>query len=268
MYSKTFLPAAAALLLAACSPQGQPPAQESAPASVSAAKPQAAAPQPPATSAPPAPSAGCTNLHRAEDIDDLMRQIADNIDTPCLFERPTDELAGIWGIIGSGSHGNIHAELFPELDPNAPDYQQRVSEEIQKLARGQRQVDPALVQRLQAEHAAVKQSESLCLTKGSSTSSAPGTEPRTVRKFSICATERYRARHGGFGGSFQNIRTLPAYLTERGKFVTDNTFYLFNRDRNPNLPYLEIFFESESGRITHITVHEGVENLRSGIERL
>ena len=266
MYSKTFLPAAAALLLAACSPQEQPSAQESAP--VSAANPQAAAPQPPAASASAAPSAGCTNLHRAEGIDDLMRQIADNIDTPCLFERPTDELAGIWGIIGSGSHGNIHAELFPELDPNAPDYQQRVSEEIQKLARGQRQVDPALVRRLQAEHAAVKQSESLCLTKGSSTSSAPGTEPRTVRKFSICTTERYRARHGGFGGSFQNIRTLPAYLTERGNFVTGGVFRLFNRNRSPNLPYLEIRFEPESGRITRITIYEGVENLQSGIEQL
>ena len=138
---------------------------------------------------------------------------------------------------------------------------------MQKLARGQRQVDPALIQRLQAEHATVKQSESLCLIKGSSTSSTPGAEPRTIRNVGICTTERYRARHGGFGGSFQNIRTLPAYLTERGNFVTGGVFRLFNRNRSPNLTFMEIRLEPESGRITRITIYEGVENLQSGIER-
>lgn len=40
----------------------------------------------------------CVNLHRVTDIDDLLKQMHDNINSQCLFEMPTSELERIWGI--------------------------------------------------------------------------------------------------------------------------------------------------------------------------
>lgn len=40
----------------------------------------------------------CKNLHKVVDIDDLLKQMYDNLDSQCLFEMPTAELEKIWGI--------------------------------------------------------------------------------------------------------------------------------------------------------------------------
>lgn len=40
----------------------------------------------------------CKNLHRVENVDDLLKQFYDNIDSHCLFEMDTVELEKIWGI--------------------------------------------------------------------------------------------------------------------------------------------------------------------------
>ena len=86
--------------------------------------------------------------------------------------------------------------------------------------------------------------------------------------FAVAAGEDFA--HGGvvvagFGGSFQNISRLPEYLKARGKiFEVQRVFRLFNRDRSPDKPYLEIVFD-ESGKIVSITVYENVSNPASGI---
>lgn len=43
-------------------------------------------------------SSVCQNLHKVEDVDDLLKQFYDNIDSHCLFEMDTKELERIWGI--------------------------------------------------------------------------------------------------------------------------------------------------------------------------
>ena len=43
------------------------------------------------------PSSNCTNLHQIGGIDDFVRQVAENIDSSCLFERSPKELTAIWG---------------------------------------------------------------------------------------------------------------------------------------------------------------------------
>ncbi len=41
---------------------------------------------------------GCKNLHKVTDIDDLLKQMYDNIDSHCLFEMNTDDLERVWGV--------------------------------------------------------------------------------------------------------------------------------------------------------------------------
>lgn len=41
---------------------------------------------------------GCRNLHKVIDVDDLLKQMYDNIDSHCLFDMPTEELESIWGV--------------------------------------------------------------------------------------------------------------------------------------------------------------------------
>lgn len=40
----------------------------------------------------------CRNLHKVSDVDDLLKQLYDNIDSYCLFDMPTEELESIWGV--------------------------------------------------------------------------------------------------------------------------------------------------------------------------
>lgn len=50
------------------------------------------------TGTPSNTQAACKNLHKVIDIDDLLKQMYDNLDSQCLFEMPTAELEKIWGI--------------------------------------------------------------------------------------------------------------------------------------------------------------------------
>ncbi len=40
----------------------------------------------------------CKGLHKVTDVDDLLKQFYDNIDSDCLFKIGTDDLEKIWGI--------------------------------------------------------------------------------------------------------------------------------------------------------------------------
>ena len=113
---------------------------------------------------------------------------------------------------------------------------------------------------------ALRQRDTLVLSTGKGTIQGTDQPLRITRHFGIEGTPAYLEKHsGGFGGNFQNIRQLPEYLKSRGKILENQrAFRLFNRDRSPDKPYLEMTFD-ESGKITQITVYENVANPISGI---
>ena len=211
-----------------------------------------------------APSSNCTNLHQIGGIDDFVRQIAENIDSSCLFERSPKELAAIWGI--PGGDDPLGQAVFPDIDANAPENVDKVIEAIDQMAKGERSYDQQAVESLTQKVETLRQRDTLVLSIGKQTSQGSDQPLRITRNFGIKATPEYLKKHsGGFGGSFQNISQLPEYLKSRGKiFETQRVFRLFNRDRNPDKPYLEIVFD-ESGKIVLITVYENVSNPASGI---
>lgn len=59
----------------------------------------------------------CKNLHKVVDIDDLLKQMYDNLDSQCLFDMPTAQLEKIWGIriFGEGEYPDIDFEKKPVL---------------------------------------------------------------------------------------------------------------------------------------------------------
>ena len=210
------------------------------------------------------PPSNCTNLHQISGIDDFVRQIAENIDSSCLFERSPKELAAIWGI--PGGDNPLGQAMFPDIDANAPENVDKAIEAIDQMAKGERSYDQQAVEPVVQEMKALRQRDTLVLSTGKQTSQGSDQPLRITRNFGIEATPEYLKKHGGgFGGSFQNISQLPEYLKSRGKiFEAQRAFRLFNRDRNPDKPYLEIVFD-ESGKIVLITVYENVSNPASGI---
>ncbi|WP_016687540.1 NMB0938 family lipoprotein [Neisseria sicca] len=211
-----------------------------------------------------APSSNCTNLHQIDGIDDFVRQVAENIDSSCLFERNTKELAAIWGI--PGGDDPLAQAMFPDIDADDPENVNKVIEAIDQMTKGERNYDEQVIEPLVQEMKALRQQNTLVLSIGSYTSQGSDQPLRITRNFGIEATPEYLKKHGGgFGGSFQNISQLPEYLKARGKiFEAQRAFRLFNRDRSPDKPYLEIVFD-ESGKIVLITVYENVSNPASGI---
>ena len=211
-----------------------------------------------------APSSNCTNLHQIDGIDDFVRQVAENIDSSCLFERNTKELAAIWGI--PGGDDPLAQAMFPDIDADDPENVNKVIEAIDQMTKGERNYDEQVIEPLVQEMKALRQQNTLVLSIGSHTSQGSDQPLRITRNFGIEATPEYLKKHGGgFGGSFQNISQLPEYLKSRGKiFEAQRAFRLFNRDRSPDKPYLEIVFD-ESGKIVLITVYENVSNPASGI---
>ena len=210
------------------------------------------------------PSSNCTNLHQIGGIDDFVRQVAENIDSSCLFERSPKELTAIWGI--SGGDDPLGQAVFPDIDANDPENVNKVIEAIDQMTKGERNYDEQVIEPLVQEMKALRQRDTLVLSIGSHTSQGSNQPLRITRNFGIEATPEYLKKHGdGFGGSFQNISQLPEYLKSRGKiFEAQRAFRLFNRDRSPDKPYLEIVFD-ESGKIVLITVYENVSNPASGI---
>ena len=211
-----------------------------------------------------APSSNCTNLHQIGGIDDFVRQVAENIDSSCLFERSPKELAATWGI--PGGDDPLTQAMFPDIDADDPENVNKVIEAIDQMAKGERSYDEQVIEPLVQEMKALRQQNTLALSIGSHTSQGSNQPLRITRNFGIEATPEYLKKHGsGFGGSFQNISRLPEYLKARGKiFEAQRVFRLFNRDRSPDKPYLEIVFD-ESGKIVSITVYENVSNPASGI---
>lgn len=211
-----------------------------------------------------APSSNCTNLHQIGGIDDFVRQVAENIDSSCLFERSPKELAAIWGI--PGGDDPLAQAMFPDIDADDPENVNKVIEAIDQMTKGERSYNEQVIEPLVQEMKALRQQNTLVLSIGSHTSQGSNQPLRITRNFGIEATPEYLKKHGGgFGGSFQNISQLPEYLKARGKiFEAQRAFRLFNRDRSPDKPYLEIVFD-ESGKIISITVYENVSNPASEI---
>ena len=139
-------------------------------------------------------------------------------------------------------------------------------EAIDQMAKGERSYDERAAESLTQKVETLRQRDTLVLSTGKQTSQGSNQPLRITRNFGIEATPAYLKIHGGgFGGSFQNISQLPEYLKSRGKiFEAQRAFRLFNRDRNPDKPYLEIVFD-ESGKIVLINVYENVSNPASGI---
>ena len=200
-----------------------------------------------------APSSNCANLHQIGGIDDFVRQVAENIDSSCLFERSPKELAAIWGV--PGGDDPLAQAMFPDIDANDPENVDKVIEAIDQMAKGERSYDQQEVESLTKKVEILRQRDTLVLSIGKQTSQGSDQPLRITRNFGIEATPEYHKKHGGgFGGSFQNISQLPEYLKSRGKiFEAQRAFRLFNRDRSPDKPYLEIVFD-ESGKIVLITV--------------
>ena len=211
-----------------------------------------------------APSSNCANLHQIGGIDDFVRQVAENIDSSCLFERSPKELAAIWGV--PGGDDPLAQAMFPDIDANDPENVDKVIEAIDQMAKGERSYDQQEVESLTKKVEILRQRDTLVLSIGKQTSQGSDQPLRITRNFGIEATPEYHKKHGGgFGGSFQNISQLPEYLKAHGKiFEAQRVFRLFNRDRSPDKPYLEIVFD-ESGKIVSITVYENVSNPASGI---
>ena len=258
-----------AVLLAACSPDKQDKVKESA-----ASAPLSSVSEKSNTNdktvetdinkVESAPSSNCTNLHQIDGIDDFVRQVAENIDSSCLFERSPKELAAIWGI--PGGDDPLAQAMFPDIDANDPENVNKVIEAIDQMTKGERSYNEQVIEPLVQEMKALRQQNTLVLSIGSHTSQGSNQPLRITRNFGIEATPEYLKKHGGgFGGSFQNISQLPEYLKARGKiFEAQRAFRLFNRDRSPDKPYLEIVFD-ESGKIFSITVYENVSNPASEI---
>ncbi len=211
-----------------------------------------------------APSSNCTNLHQIDGIDDFVRQVAENIDSSCLFERSPKELAAIWGI--PGGDDPLAQAMFPDIDADDPENVNKVIEAIDQMTKGERSYNEQVIEPLVQEMKALRQQNTLVLSIGSHTSQGSNQPLRVTHNFDIEGTPEYLKKHGdGFGGSFQNISQLPEYLKSRGKiFEAQRVFRLFNRDRSPDKPYLEIVFD-ESGKIVSITVYENVSNPASEI---
>ena len=210
------------------------------------------------------PSSNCANLHQIGGIDDFVRQVAENIDSSCLFERSPKELAAIWGI--PGGDDPLAQAMSPDIDANDPENVNKVIEAIDQMTKGERSYNEQVIEPLVQEMKALRQRDTLVLSIGSHTSQGSNQPLRITRNFGIEATPEYLKKHGdGFGGSFKNISQLPEYLKSRGKiFEAQRAFRLFNRDRSPDKPYLEIVFD-ESGKIVLINVYENVSNPASGI---
>ena len=156
--------------------------------------------------------------------------------------------------------------MFPDIDANDPENVNKVIEAIDQMTKGERSYNEQVIEPLVQEMKALRQRDTLVLSIGSHTSQGSNQPLRITRNFGIEATPEYLKKHGdGFGGSFKNISQLPEYLKAHGKiFEAQRVFRLFNHDRSPDKPYLEIVFD-ESGKIVSITVYENVSNPASEI---
>ena len=270
----TPLPLLTALALCcACTKQSagqQQPAQTSAPAAKASAPetlPQvasepAAAPQvvhdtTPASAAAPVQAApsGCRNLQRVTDINHLLRQLVDNLDNACLFNSSVNSLNNT--LFEPDTADTV---LFPELDPNAEDYRQRIDLAFEAITTGGRAMPPPekWQEYMREMEKYVENSIGFHLLKGSSSFSMQGRKPRETRELHVSGNLENTPRD-----LFGNIKDLPPDLAARG--ITSHnkhggTFRL-PADCNPDRPFLLIEFD-EAGRNTNVAVYERVADPR------
>ena len=269
----TPLPLLTALALCcACTKQGagQQPAQTSAPAakasapktlpqvaSVPAAAPQVAHDTTPASAAAPVQAApsGCRNLQRVTDINHLLRQLADNLDNACLFNTSVNSLNNT--LFEPDTADTV---LFPELDPNAEDYRQRIDLAFEAITTGGRAMPPPekWQEYMREMEKYVENSIGFHLLKGSSSFSMQGRKPRETRELHVSGNLETTPRD-----LFGNIKDLPPDLAARGitsRNKHGGTFRL-PADCNPDRPFLLIEFD-EAGRNTNVAVYERVADPR------
>ena len=141
----------AAMMLTACSPNKDDKTKEvdasaaSSPASAASSSASQSDLQPAASTpdnvkqAESTPPSNCTGLHPASGIDDLMQQIAEHIDSDCLFALSHHELETRFGLPGDDSD-NIQRLLFPDIRPEDPDYHQKIIQAIEDLRYGTRTI--------------------------------------------------------------------------------------------------------------------------------
>lgn len=250
----------AAIMLTACSPSKDDKTKEVGASAASSPSPQSdlepAASNPDnVKQAESTPPLNCTGLHPATGIDDLMQQIAEHIDSDCLFALSHHELETRFGL-PRGDSDNIHRLLFPDIRPEDPDYHQKIMQAIEDLRNGTRTVSQQ-AQDAMMEQERRYQEATLLLTQGSQETRGQGEEPKRARYFEVSATSAYLSRHNnGLGGNFQYIDQLPGYLKIHGEMLENQSvFRLSNRERNPDKPFLDIHFD-ENGKITRIVVYE------------
>lgn len=251
-------------MLTACSPSKDDKTKEvgasAASSSVSSApsqtdlQPTASAPDN-VKQAESAPPSNCTSLHPATGIDDLMQQIAEHIDSDCLFALSHHELETRFGLPGGG-YDNIQRLLFPDIRPEDPDYHQKIILAIEDLRYGKRTISRQAQNALMEQERRLREA-TLLLIQGSQETRGQGEEPKRTRYFEVSATPAYSSRHNnGLGGNFQYISQLPGYLKIHGEMLENQSlFRLSNRERNPDKPFLDIHFD-ENGKITRIVVYE------------
>ena len=257
-------------LCCACTKQGagQQPAQTSVPtakasapetlpqvASVPAAAPQVAHDTTPASAAAPVQAApsGCRNLQRVTDINHLLRQLADNLDNACLFNSSVNSLNNT--LFEPDTADTV---LFPELDPNAEDYRQRIDLAFEAITTGGRAMPPPekWQEYMREMEKYVENSIGFHLSEGSNTFSMQGYEPRRARALHVSTDLETTSRN-----LFGNIKDLPPDLAARGITSRDRhggTFRL-PADCNPDRPFLLINFD-QTGRNTDIAVYERTTN--------
>lgn len=251
-------------MLTACSPSKDDKTKEvgaSAASSSASSAPSQTDLQPTASApdnvkqAESAPPSNCTDLHPATGIDDLMQQIAEHIDSDCLFALSHHELETRFGLPDSG-YDNIQRLLFPDIHPEDPDYHQKIILAIEDLRYGKRTISRQAQNALMEQERRLREA-TLLLTQGSEETRGQGEEPKRTRYFEVSATPAYSSRHNnGFGGNFQHISQLPGYLKIHGEMLENQSlFRLSNRERNPDKPFLDIHFD-ENGKITRIVVYE------------
>lgn len=216
-----------------------------------------------ASTSTPALNSLCQPIVQTTQIDEMVRQIVANLDdAQCLFAHNLDNVQAAWGF---GKIPNMQTLLFPELNPKDPNYQEKLLAEMHKIQNNQRTIPADVLQKIE-QHAAQIQNQHFIFQTGIGTTQSDGETARHYRHFTIAAISEYLNQNHGLSRELQNINALPAYLQERGQlFEAQSVFRIFNRARSADAPYLEIHFDSETGRIERITVYEKVPNPQSGI---
>ena len=185
----------AAIMLTACSPSKDDKTKEvgaSATSSSESSAPSQIDLQPTASTpdnvkqAESTPPSNCTNLHQISGIDDFVLQVAENIDSSCLFEHSPKELAAIWGI--PGGDDPLKQAIFPDIDADDPQNADKLMEAIDQMAKGGRDYNQQSVESAIQKMEALRQQDTLVLSTGKGTIQGTNQPPRTTRHFGIEGT--------------------------------------------------------------------------------